>query len=64
MDQSNDSSSDAINNALNEPATSVKLKNYTCTKEARLSLFKSVREVDAHSAGQGDKDKVFEQEHE
>ncbi len=59
-DLSNASSSDAINEASTEPSTSVKLKKYTFTKEAILSLLKSVREFDAHLAGHGDKDSIWE----
>ena len=46
---------------LASPDTSVKLKKFTFTKDARLLLLKCVREHDAHLASHRGKDKVFDQ---
>ena len=46
------------------PGTSVKLKNYTFCKEAKVILLKSVRQFDAHLANYEENRKFFDKVHE
>ena len=51
--------SSPVDEMLESPDISVKLKKYTFSKDARLLLLKAVREFDAHLPGYGEKGKKF-----
>ena len=53
-----------VEEILSSPDTSVMLKKFLLSKEANLLLLKCVREQDAHLASHGEKDNVFQKDHE